>query len=229
MVPKSKILFLLSILMFGLIFAGCRSSSLNVPTPAVDLEATEKSNLQRTEAAATLAAVITNEAMGSTLTAAAPTATHTLAPTRTRTAVFTVTPVLESPSPTPTALTPEITAPVLLSTTDEVTEWQCNLIRTTPSYKSILPRGRDFETHWILLNSGSETWYDNVSISYRNGMPMHTNDGKMSVTGGVKNGDLYEIVVPMKAPQEPGAYTSVWILTFKKEAFCWFSVDIVVE
>ncbi len=107
--------------------------------------------------------------------------------------------------------------------------WQCNLIKTTPAYKTEMKKGQNFETHWLLLNSGSSTWYDNVGISYRNGTAMHTNDDKFSVISAVETGDLYEVVVPMKAPLEPGAYTAVWILTVKKEAFCWFSVDIEVK
>lgn len=216
----------------SLAVAGCDYGRVEVPTPTIDVQATNDRALVQTQAAGTLSAAFTQSAQGATLTAAAPQATNTPQPTRTATATFTTTPFLFTAIPTgDTTLTPQASLIIIPSATTAVPTWSCNIISTTPYYKTSLKKGQAFEARWELLNSGQNTWFNKkVHILYRNGYPMHTTDGKTSVVSAVKNGEIYEVVVPMKAPLENGDYSTVWILTDDKDkAFCWFTIDIVVE
>mgnify|MGYP000847457004 CR=1 FL=1 len=218
-------------LCLAVLTAGCNYGRVQVPTPTVNAEATRVEALAQTQAAETLSAALTQSAQGATLTASAPTATNTAPPTRTAAATITPTPFLFTAIPTDGTLTPEASRIILPSVTTAVPMWSCNIISTDPYYKTSLRKGQAFEARWELLNSGENTWFGKkVHILYRNGYPMHTTDGKSHVSGSVDTGEIYEVVVPMKAPLESGAYSTVWILTNDKdEAFCWFTIDIVVE
>jgi hypothetical protein len=114
--------------------------------------------------------------------------------------------------------------------TSQSSDWKCNLASTTPKYKTVMGKGQDFEVRWLLVNSGTQGWYnDNVHGYYRNGMAMHSGTGTFNLMHAVLPGETYEATMWMKAPLEAGAYSAIWTLKNKKEAFCWFSVDIVVE
>ncbi len=230
MVSKSRTVLFLCGIFICLFLAACSTGKAELPTLVIDVEATQMENVQRTQAAETLSAALTQSAMNAALTASAPTATRTAPATRTLTPTITDTPFIGTANPTDTTLTPQASVIVLPSVTTAVPMWSCNIIKTSPIYKAELKKGQSFEAHWQLLNSGFNTWYNNnVSANYRNGIAMHTNDGEMSITTAVETGDIYEVVVPMKAPLEKGAYSTVWILENKDGAFCWFTVDIEVK
>lgn len=229
---KKSIQITLFILLVSLVFTGC-SSNLNPapPTPEVDVEATQAVNDLRTEAAMTVQAAMTNSVASALQTASAPPPTRVNTNTPTASATASRTPFLAGSS-TPT-LTPtsQVSITLIVPTlSQEPPLWKCNLARTTPGYKAVLGKGEEFEVHWLLVNSGYNGWYnDNVTGAFRNGMVMHSGSGTFKLTHAALTGETYEVIMPMKAPIEAGAYSSVWVLKNKKEAFCWFSVDIVVE
>jgi hypothetical protein len=221
----------LLIIVFSLALAGCKAARSNPPTPTVDAAATQTQIAERTIAAVTVDAAMTESAKIDTPTVVEPSATPSERPTEEPTSTLAeIVVVLESPTPTSSA-TPEPTSTVILPTiTSAPIDFRCNLVRTEPFYKAVLDRGEDFDVHWTLENSGTETWYyEYVTGRYRNGYELQRYRSSFNLTSKVEPGETYEVVIDMQAPYEPGEYSSIWILEHSKEAFCWFSVDIVVK
>ncbi len=221
------------VLIFSLLLPGCTFLNRPAAIPTYDLAATQTQDALRTEAAYTLAAAMTEAAIAATASAVIPppsetpidTATSTLTPIPSETPTPTENPAGTSTG-TPTG-TPELVIP---TSTIVKADYQCNLIRTSPSYKSILQRGEDFDVHWTLLNSGTEIWYyETVSGAYRNGVMLHRYSGSFKLPTAVKPGETFEITIDMQAPLEPGLYSSIWVLKHDSKDFCWFSVDIEVK
>lgn len=223
--------FSLLILVFSLILTGCDVFQSSLSTPTVDLAATQTQYALRTEAAVTVEAAMTESAAIDTPAVEEPSATPRESPTEAPTPTASAT-VLIVDTPTPTITnTPEPTATLLIPTmTTAPVEYKCNLVRTSPYYKAFLDRGEEFDVHWVLENSGTETWYTEfVSGRYRNGAELHSYGDTFNLTAAVEPGETYEVIIDMQAPPDPGEYSAIWILERKDKAFCWFSVDIVVK
>jgi hypothetical protein len=221
-------IFLL-IVIFSLALAGCKSSQTIPPTPTVDTAATQTQIAERTIAAVTVDAAMTESARIDTPIVVEPSATDQ--PTEKPTSPPTEPVVIRNTSTPTSSATPEPTSTTILPTiTSAPVEYKCNLVRTEPIYKAVLDRGEAFDVHWTLENSGTETWYhESVTGRYRNGYELQRYQSSFDLNYAVEPRHTYEVVIEMKAPYEPGEYSAIWILEHKAEAFCWFSVDIVVK
>lgn len=226
---KNVSLLSLFILLISLVLSGCDIFQQNLTTPTVDVAATETQVAERTIAAVTVEAALTEAAL------ATPTDLPSLTPSERPTATITNTPtetpvILDTPTRTVTT-TPEPTQTIILPTmTTAPVDFRCSLVWTEPVYKAVLDRGEDFDVHWTIENTGTETWYyEFVTGRFRNGVALHRYSSSFTLTDAVEPRETYEITLDMQAPFEPGEYSAVWILEHRKEAFCWFSVDIVVK
>ena len=168
---------------------------------------------------------------------AAATQTFVLQPTLTPVPTLTKTPT-DIPSSTPTFLwglsTPTVPSPTptpSLTPTLEVSSnaFACRLASQDPKDNSVIAKGADFTADWKITNIGTSYW-DNNSLDYHyfNGDKLH----KASVydlQNSVSTGGQTDIIVKMKAPKEPGTYTTTWALRSGKQDFCKFHLTIIVK
>jgi hypothetical protein len=162
---------------------------------------------------------------------AAATQTFVLQPTSTSMPTITRTPT-EIPTSTPTFLfslfTP--TVPSLTPTLDVSADpYVCRVISQVPADDSVLARGAAFQAHWQIMNIGTFAWDENsADYRYASGDRLHET-GAFDFDQSVPTGGVIDFVVEMRAPEEPGTYTTTWRITVGKERFCPMSIIIVVN
>jgi hypothetical protein len=162
---------------------------------------------------------------------AAATQTFVLQPTSTPLPTITKTPT-ETLTSTPTFLfvlfTP--TVPSLTPSLDSNAKpYLCRVISQTPADNTGFTRGIGFEVHWQVLNAGTFGWDENsADYHYFSGDSLHETDA-FDFNQSVPTGGIIDIVVPLRAPDEPGTYKTTWRIAVGKERFCPMSVTIVVN
>jgi hypothetical protein len=162
---------------------------------------------------------------------AAATQTFAFLPTLTPTPTITKTPT-EIPSATPTFLfilaTP--TVPSSTPTLDAFAgPYGCRLVSQSPGDNTVFSRKAPFETHWLVINTGTSGW-DANSADYRyvSGDQLHKTSA-YDFDQSVSPGGSIDFVVAMQAPEESGTYTTKWIIALGKERFCPMMLTIVVK
>ncbi len=105
----------------------------------------------------------------------------------------------------------------------------CQVNSQTPQNDSGMGRGEDFEARWQVSNIGQKAWdSDNADYRYTSGDKFH----KVAIydlNSSVPPGGNTEIVVAMKAPSDPGTYTTTWKITSGKTQFCTMNLTIIVN
>ncbi len=81
---------------------------------------------------------------------------------------------------------------------------------TIPDDSRLEPK-QSFSKIWRLNNSGSCAWTADYAVVYFSGGDLGANRVQ-PIIGAVEPGDTVEIVVDMVAPDEPGLYSSFWML-----------------
>lgn len=177
------------------------------------------------DANAPLTAIVQTAAAANTQTAIAapPTQTSTDAPPPTTTPTETVTPTFVFILPTLTS------KPTLITPGSTGQEYQCQLISQSPNNGSIVQKNTVFDAVWIVNNVGTNAWLStNTDFRYIKGDRLHTQpayDFEVSVASGASA----ELKATMKAPSEPGSYSTEWQIAMGNRTFCPLKLSIIVN
>lgn len=149
------------------------------------------------------------------------TPTVTLVPTNTATETPTPTFIFILATPTVPSATPLPESPDA--------KFACQVDSQTPANNSGMAKGADFEARWQVTNIGKNAWSsESADYRYTSGDKFHKApiyDLSRSVPPGGKT----EIIVAMKAPSDPGTYTTTWKIKTGKTEFCTMNLTIVVN
>ena len=195
MARKKRNLSVIGVLLSLLWSVAC-SPTAPTSTPTLDL------NPIRTEVAATVLAQVTQ--------ALALTPTITPLPSPTATNLPTATPSMTAsaaPSPAPSA-TATLSSVTPTAGTENKDQW----VSQTIADNTIFKPGETFTMTWRLKNTGTSTWTAGYLLRYFSG---DTFGAPKEVATGreVLPGEEIDISVPMKAPANPGSYSSVWVMS----------------
>lgn len=82
----------------------------------------------------------------------------------------------------------------------------------------VVSGGAEFTKCWRMCNNGPAAWPNGTTISFVGGDPMFIKPGMIhwAVTGDLSPGQEIDVEADMKAPEEPGCYTSYWRLKTPK-------------
>ena len=168
--------------------------------------------------------------------AAAQTQTALFLPSFTNTTEFTSTPLrtatpTRTPSPTETIffIIPTLTKiPTSTKAFELQSVGECKLDALTPS-NPVLDPGTKVDIQWTIRNTSSDTWVDtNVDFVHTGGTDMHKTDAYDLPQSVAPNGSV-NLLVPMVSPNNPGSYTTTWIVKTNKNTLCKVSATIIVE
>ncbi len=212
-----------------LVFASCVPKTVQVtPDPAIETAVVQ---VMQTKVWETAQAQFTETAV------AQPTYTPTEVPTitvelPTNTALPpTNTPLPPTPYPT---LAPPTSTPILATATPSATptrsDLNCQVISSSPSNYQTMSVGQDFDGHWTLKNTGSNTWDQaSVDFSYVSGTKFQTKVDAIDLPATVSNGNTVDVIIDMIAPTNAGNYQATWALREGSVYFCYVNVNITVK
>jgi hypothetical protein len=108
----------------------------------------------------------------------------------------------------------------------------CQLIGQNPADGTVFKPGTQFNTTWVLKNSGPATWdeieYDILYVGAVDNVALHTGPDRYDLTITMDPGWTYTFWVPMLAPYDAGTYGELWQIASGKRAVCQFWVYINV-
>ena len=147
------------------------------------------------------------------------TPTVTLRPTNTVTETSTPTFIFILASPTVPSSTP----------TQGNFKFDCRVESQSPANNSGITKGVDFDMIWHVTNIGTEAWSsDDADYRFAGGDKLH----KASIydlNKSVSPGGQTDIIVDMRAPSDPGTYTTRWHITIGKNKFCTMKLTLIVN
>jgi hypothetical protein len=162
---------------------------------------------------------------------AAATQTFVFQPTLTPSPTITRTPT-EIPSSTPTFIF-ILSTPTVPSSTPTLNvsaePYACRITSQTPTNDSVLVKGIPFTTRWQVINSGTNGWDENSADYHYSSGDKLGNSGAYDFDRSVPTGGVIDFVVEMKAPNDPGTYSTTWKVSVGKENFCPMKLTIVVN
>jgi hypothetical protein len=131
-------------------------------------------------------------------------------------------PVVEAPPPPEVAETPP-----------PATTVGCSLqSQNPPDYTDFAP-GVSFDTTWVLMNTGSETWtddsYDIAYVGAVSNIAFHLSPDLNDLNASVEPGWTYNFTADMLSPSAPGSYGELWQLQSAGTVICQFYVYIDVQ
>jgi hypothetical protein len=162
---------------------------------------------------------------------AAATQTFVLQPTLTPSPTITKTPTeIPTSTPTFTFVLFTLTVPPPIPTIGENSpHYACQVVSKTPADDTVFAKGIPFKTHWQVLNTGAFGWDENsADYRYVSGDKLHKGVG-YDFSQSVPTGGVVDLIVEMKAPNDPGTYETTWKINVGKTSFCSMSVRIVVN
>ncbi len=209
---KTAVLFLLALTALA-----CVPTFAPAPTPLPTFDP----NSLYTEIAQTANAAATQTQMFIT-----PSATPTFTPPPTKTPSETPTPsptfIFILPTATPSEQPFGVNKPA-------GTDYACTLLAQSPQDNSLIPAGSLFSVRWQVQNTGKLAWEgQNVDFLYASGTKMHMQPA-YDLYKNVAPGEIVDLIVDMKAPGDPGLYTTKWRLRSGKTYFCSVSVTVNVK
>jgi len=105
----------------------------------------------------------------------------------------------------------------------------CFLATQNPVNNAAFVPNESFDAEWTLKNTGEEVWFDtDIDFRYTSGRDMHKTD-TLDLPVSVGANEQVTLTVAMVAPEDPGSYTSTWVLSTKKKTYCKVSVTIIVK
>ena len=169
---------------------------------------------------------------------AASTQTARAMPTSTPTETFTPTPRgTNTPSPTitetivfiynsPTAFVIPTITKTFKPTSSK--DYACEVI-ASPKNREIYDPRVQFNVKWRLRNVGRKAWdHNNFDFAYVGGDKFHIVDG-YDLKRDTYIGEVADFIVEMKAPKDPGTYTTFWSLFAGKNEFCKVKLTVIVK
>jgi hypothetical protein len=147
-----------------------------------------------------------------------PRVTKTLEPTVTETLIY----VYE----TPTAFVIPTITKTFSPTSNK--NYACTLL-DSPKNREIYNPRVDFNVRWRARNVGRQVW-DRTAVEfiYDNGDKFHLVDG-YDLSRTTLIGEVADLFVEMRAPKDPGTYTTTWVLLAGTERFCNMKLTIIVK
>ena len=157
---------------------------------------------------------------------------------------FTPLPPTDTPVPSPTPITPTPTftevpptytpLPPTATTTPTVSptrsDFNCQLVSSSPAFNQVYPPGGDFDGRWTFKNTGSEIWdKDKVDFLFISGTKFQEHVDKLDLSASVNKGDSIEFIVDMLAPRSAGTYSATWGLKKDDIVFCSAMIQIIVK
>ncbi|HHY89517.1 MAG TPA: hypothetical protein GYA06_11425 [Chloroflexi bacterium] len=197
-------LVLLAVAALALIIAaGCQPAATPSPTPDV--------NAIQTEVYSTVQAGMT--ATAESLPTA--TITPTLEPTATVTPTREVTPTDTSSGPT---ITPIISDTPSFGRVDDKGQWLYNIPDDTSSTPVFAP-GEEFTVTWRVKNIGTTTWTQKYQFRYFLADPtLRLGASDILFPKEVKPQEEVDLTLTFRAPNTPGDYNTIWVLTNEEGA-----------
>jgi uncharacterized protein YraI len=132
-------------------------------------------------------------------------------------------PVVEAP-PAPPVVQPTPSAPGSTG---------CTLLSQTPPDGTVMGQGTQFDTTWVLKNTGSSNWdqnkYDMVYVGAVGNIPLHTGADRYDLAITVEPGWTYNPWLQMLTPFDPGEYGEMWQISSENQMVCQFWVYIQVK
>lgn len=149
--------------------------------------------------------------------------------TPTATSLPTNTPT-ETASPTFIFILPTITVlPTMVTPGSSGEQFDCQIISRNPANDSVIAPGAAFEVIWQIANIGKKTWFSSdVDYRFSSGAKLHK-QSIYDLESSVMPGTTVDIKVNMKAPNEPGTYTTNWKINIGKDSFCPMDLTILVK
>ena len=147
-----------------------------------------------------------------------PRGTNTPSPTITETIVF----IYNSPTP---FVIPTITK-TFKPTSNK--DYACEVINS-PKNREIYDPRVQFNVKWRLRNVGRKAWdHNSIDFAYVGGDKFHIVDG-YDLKRDTYIGEVADFIVEMKAPKDPGTFTTFWSLFAGKNEFCKVKLTIIVK
>jgi hypothetical protein len=226
-------------IVMAVILSGCNlSHALTLPTatpalatnaaaPTDTMAPVQDQNLINTQAAQTVAAVLTLNVPSATpvtptvvtATPVPPTDTPTSMATPTVTQTFT--PVILTIAPTNTLIyytkTPSSTP----------NGYACQVTSTTPT--SSVKVSTTFNWTWVIKNTGSAMWgQHNADIRYISGTKMQTGADLYDLTKNISPGQSYTATIAMETPSSANTYTAIWTIVQDGVTACTLNLSLNV-
>lgn len=168
---------------------------------------------------------------------AASTQTAAAVPSSTPTETFTPTPRgTNTPEPTGTETlvlvynspTPFVIQPATFTVAPGAKDYLCDVLNS-PTDGTIYSPRLEFKVRWRLKNVGRSDWdKDSVDFAFDYG-DKYYKTSSYNLDKTIEFGYVAEIFVEMRAPKDPGTYTSHWSLHVGNEKFCKVSLTIGVK
>jgi hypothetical protein len=149
--------------------------------------------------------------------------TDTPVPTATSTVVF----ILSSPTP---IIIPTFTnVPSLGGSGTSSDNFACQVVRVSPANGSTFDPRDDFDVFWTVRNIGQRNWdRTDIDYIYSSGAKIHKVSG-YDLPENVRVGNSVELGVDVRAPKDPGTYSTVWTMRRGNNEFCPLRFTIVVR
>lgn len=146
-------------------------------------------------------------------------------PSLTPTFIFQVaSPTVPKPTATRTATRVSST-----STSTASTKFACEFIAQDPDNGTVFDPNEDFDTRWRVKNTGTRTWDENgTDYLYKSGDKIHK-QAAYDFPKTVAPGKSVDLIVDMRAPTDPGSYTTRWEIRIGSNRFCTMRLTIEVQ
>ena len=211
---------LLAVLFAMVFLLACAPLAAPTAPPTYDLLSINTSIASTAEAALTQTAFFITPTLTPTATLIP---TKTPLPTETPSATF----IFALPTFTPTLTETLTPTQVTLSVSGD--DFKCQLISQSPANNTVISHSAAFDAHWQVANIGKLPWDENnANYLYSSGQKMYKTRA-FDFNQTVAPGGMIEFVVPMRAPDGSGTYTTTWKISSGKDVFCPMSIKIVVK
>ena len=148
--------------------------------------------------------------------------TETPIPTATATVIF----ILSSPTP---LVIPTFTSSSSGGGGSSSDNFACRITRVSPANGTGFNPRDDFDAIWTVRNIGQRNWDRNsIDIIYSSGAKIHKVSG-YDLDSNVRVGDSIDVGVDMQAPKDSGTYSTTWVMRRGDNSFCTLNLTIVVR
>jgi hypothetical protein len=120
--------------------------------------------------------------------------------------------------------------PSTIYTTTPQFSGNCSLVSVSPPAYTQYSKGGDFDSKWVVKNTGSDTWLSTeVDFEYLSGTKMYKNKSIYDLGSDVKKNAQLTLTIDSLAPKTTGTYTMTWGLVQGSTHLCTMSVTIKVK
>lgn len=231
MKPKYLLFFIFCV--FLVLISACSLSSFRQSGPApAELTATYESMVidsMKTAIGEITQQALLNPSATQTLTALPATDTSVPSPTPTK-PTPTTTEIPATYTPLPLTATVTLTASTTPTITPTNSDFNCQVVSSSPKFNQVYPPGGDFDGKWVFKNTGSEDWdKSKVDFVFISGTRFQEHVDKLDLSDTVNKGDSVEFIIDMLAPHSAGTYSATWGLKKDDVIFCASAIQIIVK